>query len=155
MVKKKAAPEAEGVGYYVQRDERGRIIGAFTTPQRGPAIYGDVEKEIIRLKRVKGENGEEEFQEIRTTEIVNEVVGYEPGPAEEWYEGEPEIYRPQSIEATLAERDKRLAESDWVVIRAMERGEEVPQAWRNYRDALRAISESTDLETLEWPEKPE
>lgn len=157
MAKKKAekSSEAEGVGYYVERDSKGRIIAAYSTPQRGPAIYGDVEKEVIRHKKVKGVDGAEDtIEEVKTTITVNEVIDYEPGRAEEWVEGEVELYVPLVLEAALAEREKRLKESDWVVIRAMERGEEVPDAWRAYRDTLRGIDESTDLEEFQWPESP-
>lgn len=157
MVKKETKKQiAEGAGAYVERDTKGRIIAAYSTPQRGPAIYGDVEKEIVKQKRVKGAEGEDDkIEEVKTTVVVNEVVGYEPGRAEEWVDGEVEIYVPLVLDQALVEREKRLKESDWVVIRAMERGEDVPAAWKNYRDALRGIDESTDLDDFEWPEKPE
>lgn len=153
MVKKQKidAPAGASVGYYIQRDDQGRIIAAYSTPQRGAPIFGEVVKETGRILPAETEGGEG----VPETITVNEIVGYEPGPAEEWYEGEPEIYRPVSIESTLAERNRLLSESDWVVIRAMERGEEVPAEWRDYRDALRAIDEGTDLESLKWPDKPE
>ncbi|BDG16937.1 phage tail assembly chaperone [Thermus brockianus] len=55
--------------------------------------------------------------------------------------------------ALRAERDRRLAESDWVVARAYERGEPVPEAWAGYRQALRDLPQSlTDEEVLAWHE---
>jgi hypothetical protein len=62
--------------------------------------------------------------------------------------------------AFRAERDRRLAETDWVVARAYERGEPVPEAWAAYRQALRDLPEQlTDEQVLSgeipWPEPPE
>ena len=37
------------------------------------------------------------------------------------------------------ERDKRLAESDWVVTKAIEQGTSVPSDWSTYRQALRDL----------------
>jgi hypothetical protein len=57
------------------------------------------------------------------------------------------------------ERDRRLAETDWVVARAYERGEPVPEAWAAYRQALRDLPDHlTDEQVLSgdipWPEAP-
>jgi hypothetical protein len=62
--------------------------------------------------------------------------------------------------AFRAERDRRLAETDWIVARAYERGEPVPEAWAAYRQALRDLPERlTDEQVLSgeipWPEPPE
>lgn len=55
--------------------------------------------------------------------------------------------------AFRAERDRRLAETDWVVARAYERGEPVPEAWAQYRQTLRDLSQTlTDEEVLAWYE---
>jgi len=55
--------------------------------------------------------------------------------------------------ALRAERDRRLAECDWVVARAYERGEPVPQDWAEYRQALRDITGMlTDEQVLAWYE---
>jgi len=58
-----------------------------------------------------------------------------------------------------AERDRRLAETDWVVARAYERGEPVPEAWAAYRQTLRDLpAQLTDEQVLAgdipWPEPP-
>jgi hypothetical protein len=62
--------------------------------------------------------------------------------------------------AFRAERDRRLAETDWVVTRAYERGEPVPEAWATYRQALRDLPERLTGEQvlagdIPWPELPE
>ena len=61
--------------------------------------------------------------------------------------------------ALRAERDRRLAETDWIVARAYERGEPVPGAWAAYRQALRDLpAQLTDEQVLAgdilWPEPP-
>ncbi len=62
--------------------------------------------------------------------------------------------------AFRAERDRRLAETDWIVARAYERGEPVPEDWATYRQALRDLpAQLTDRQVLSgdipWPEPPE
>lgn len=55
--------------------------------------------------------------------------------------------------AFRAERDRRLAETDWIVVRAYERGEPVPEALAAYRQALRDLPQTlTDEEVLAWHE---
>jgi len=61
--------------------------------------------------------------------------------------------------AFRAERNRRLAETDWVVSQAYERGEPVPEAWAAYRQALRDLpAQLTDEQVLAgdipWPEPP-
>ncbi len=55
------------------------------------------------------------------------------------------------------ERNRLLAESDFVVTRALEAGDSVPSAWATYRTALRDITGNSDwpnLEADDWPTKP-
>ena len=40
------------------------------------------------------------------------------------------------------ERDKRLAESDWVVTKAIENETSIPSDWKTYRQALRDLPSS-------------
>ncbi len=58
--------------------------------------------------------------------------------------------------ATLrAERDRLLANSDWVVVKAQEAGEDVPAAWVNYRSLLRGLPAATsDPANPTWPTAP-
>jgi hypothetical protein len=53
------------------------------------------------------------------------------------------------------QRDKLLAETDWMVIKAQESGTDVPEAWKQYRQALRDITLQTDPDNITWPQKPE
>ena len=57
------------------------------------------------------------------------------------------------------ERNRLLAETDWIVIKARENGGTVSSAWRTYRVALRNIpseqSDVTKYSEITWPTKPE
>jgi len=66
----------------------------------------------------------------------------------------------EALAAVRAERHRRLAETDWIMARAYERGEPVPEAWMAYRQALRDLpAQLTDEQVLSgeitWPEPPE
>lgn len=54
-----------------------------------------------------------------------------------------------------AKRDRLLAETDWIITRAIERGELVPGAWVAYRQALRDLPEQEGFPaTITWPVAP-
>lgn len=58
------------------------------------------------------------------------------------------------------ERNRRLAESDWIVVRAHERGEPIPEAWAAYRQALRDLPSLLNDEqilsgAIPWPSMPD
>ena len=52
------------------------------------------------------------------------------------------------------ERDRLLAESDWVVTKHTEAGTDVPSEWVTYREALRDITDQSDYTDITWPTKP-
>lgn len=56
--------------------------------------------------------------------------------------------------AVRAERDRRLAETDWIALRGLDRGEPIPKSWRDYRQALRDITTQTDPDAIVWPTPP-
>ena len=57
-----------------------------------------------------------------------------------------------------AQRNRLLAETDWVVIKARENGGQVPAAWKTYRVALRDLpaeqSDKTKYSEITWPTQP-
>jgi hypothetical protein len=54
-----------------------------------------------------------------------------------------------------SERNKKLAETDWVVTMHKELGTNIPTAMKTYRQALRDITDdATSLDDVTWPEKP-
>ena len=68
-----------------------------------------------------------------------------------------ELLIEQNLIDLRKERNKKLAESDWVVIKEREEGGSVSNFadWKTYRQALRDITDSaTSLDDVTWPEKP-
>jgi hypothetical protein len=52
-------------------------------------------------------------------------------------------------------RDSLLQETDWIVIKSYERGENIPAEWELYRQALRDITEQAGFPyEVTWPTKP-
>jgi hypothetical protein len=60
-----------------------------------------------------------------------------------------------AIEEVVTRCKAELAESDWVVTKANERGEPTPDNWVRYREALRALINSKANGAIDWPTKPE
>lgn len=64
--------------------------------------------------------------------------------------------------ALRSERDRRLKEVDWITLRSVRTGEPIPQAWKNYMQALADITKNAKpvlrdgrLDGVVWPVKPE
>ena len=55
-----------------------------------------------------------------------------------------------------AERDRRIAATDWRVIVASEsdEGSDLPTKWKTYRTNLRDITEQADPDNITWPTEP-
>ena len=69
-----------------------------------------------------------------------------------------ELLTAQNLIDLRKERNLRLQETDWVVIKEREEGGSVSNFadWKTYRQALRDITDSaTSLDDVTWPEKPE
>ena len=61
----------------------------------------------------------------------------------------------EAATSVRAERDRLLAETDWVVTKAKETSTNVPAATKTYRQALRDISSAEGFpHTMTWPTKP-
>jgi len=61
-----------------------------------------------------------------------------------------------AAKSVRAERDRLLAETDWIVVMNAEKGTPVPTAWATYRQALRDITNQQGFpHTINWPTKPE
>jgi len=61
----------------------------------------------------------------------------------------------QRKQAQRTIRNRLLSQCDWVVTKAQEAGEEVPQEWREYRQALRDIPEQPGFpDNIDWPAAP-
>lgn len=56
--------------------------------------------------------------------------------------------------AVRTRRSHMLANSDWVTLRAADQGGPVPIAWRQYRQALRDVTNQPDPFNIVWPTPP-
>lgn len=68
-----------------------------------------------------------------------------------------EVLRVSTLSAQN-DRNARLAETDWLVIRKVEDGIDIPTEWSEYRQALRDITSHENwpwLNLEDWPTKPE
>jgi hypothetical protein len=62
----------------------------------------------------------------------------------------------EAAKAVRADRDKRIAETDWIVIKNLELNQNVPGVWEVYRQALRDVpSQAGFPHEITWPSKPE
>ena len=57
-------------------------------------------------------------------------------------------------ESVRARRDNLLAQSDWIVTKALETGVAVPDDWKIYRQALRDVPLQSDVDNISWPTLP-
>jgi hypothetical protein len=63
-----------------------------------------------------------------------------------------ELYEKFLWENARSERDQKLAQSDILVLKHIEKGEEVPSALQDYRQELRDMPKTiTDIENINWP----
>jgi len=61
----------------------------------------------------------------------------------------------QAEQNIRSRRDRLLAETDWLVIKSYERGENIPAEWELYRQALRDITTQPSFPyDIAWPTKP-
>jgi len=52
-------------------------------------------------------------------------------------------------------RDSLLLQSDWVVVKYLETGEELPQQWKKYRQSLRDVPQQDGFpKEVKWPNQP-
>lgn len=65
-------------------------------------------------------------------------------------------YDDKTAKAVRTQRDRLLAETDWLVIMHTEKGTNIPAEWELYRQALRDITSQEGFPfSVEWPTKPE
>lgn len=60
-----------------------------------------------------------------------------------------------TVDEAAAEARKLLAETDWRVTRAAERGEALPTEWATYREALRTLINEEASGEVTWPINPQ
>lgn len=52
-------------------------------------------------------------------------------------------------------RNKLLSETDWIVTRSYDQNLPLSQEWKDYRQALRDITDQSDPDNIVWPIKPQ
>ena len=68
---------------------------------------------------------------------------------------ETELENAQPLAELRAERNAKLAETDWEIVMHKEKGTNIPTALKTYRQSLRDITDTyTSLDDVVWPEKP-
>ena len=69
-----------------------------------------------------------------------------------WSEAEIEAFKTEKATAARAQRDRLLAETDWIVIRSAETGVAMTPEQSDYRQALRDITTQEGFPlTIDWP----
>lgn len=88
--------------------------------------------------------------------IVNEdgSVSYEVEDRQQPLEIDHDQLHKDLWRSVRIQRDRLLAECDWIVARAYERGEQVAPEWITYRQALRDITRQGNPSFITWPQKP-
>jgi hypothetical protein len=90
-----------------------------------------------------------------TWESIIFPEGYEKPPKEEFEAKLQELIDAQPLKELRQERNRRLAECDWVVIRATSTDTPIPEEWKVYMQALRDLPSTTeDPANPVWPAQP-
>ena len=84
------------------------------------------------------------------------IVGGEKPPKEEFEAKLQELLDAQPLKELRQERNRRLAEVDWVTLKAYSTGTPVPEEWVTYMQTLRDLPSVTeDPANPVWPTPPQ
>jgi hypothetical protein len=78
-----------------------------------------------------------------TWESIKFPPGHEKPPKEEFEAKLKELVDAQPLKELRQERDRRLATTDWVTLKAYSTSTPVPEAWAPYMQALRYLTTTT------------
>lgn len=107
---------------------------------------------VVRLIQEMGLEG---WSCGETWESIRFPEGYEKPPKEEFEAKLQELIDAQPWKELRQERNRRLADADWVTLRAYSSGTDVPEEWMTYMQALRDLPSVTkDPTNPVWPEPP-
>ena len=102
-----------------------------------------------------GETGVEGWSCGETWESIRLPEGYEKPPKEEFEAKLQVLVKALTWKNLRQERNRRLAEVDWVAIRAYTTGTPIPEEWVTYMQALRDLPSVTeDPANPVWPVQP-
>ena len=94
----------------------------------------------------------------RVIDLSTGIETQVPLTAEEISEREEflrDVLPTMQMEALRSQRNRHLAETDWVSSKYYDLGQPVPTEWKEYRQALRDLpANTTDLANPTWPTKP-
>jgi hypothetical protein len=91
-----------------------------------------------------------------TWESIRLPEGYEKPPKEEFEAKLKEFIDAQPLKELRQERNRRLAEVDWVTLKAYSTGTSIPEEWVTYMQTLRDLPSVTeDPANPVWPVPPE
>lgn len=92
---------------------------------------------------------------LDTYESIKFPEGYEKPPKEAFEAKLQELIDAQPLKELRQERNKRLAECDWVTLKAYSTDTPVPDEWKTYMQALRDLPSVTeDPANPIWPTTP-
>jgi hypothetical protein len=87
-------------------------------------------------------------------EMTDEEHAFRVSEEKKWNDAAPT----RAFSSLRRDRDRLLAECDWVIAKASESGTAVPDTWKTYRQALRDLPAQYDnssvLGDITWPNKP-
>lgn len=126
----------------------GRSNEFFTNPP------SDLEEFVLLWKAARKIIEEENRLSIERAEKKRQE---EAEIAAEFRRKEEQAQKEQEEQAAYWEAQKRLAESDVVVVRCHEGNITVPEEWKSYREELRGIVRNApaNISDVKWPEAPE
>lgn len=132
-------------------DGRGRTGTDETIEAKTPEGCGAIDSEMVadwRSQRVDLATGDVvDWQPPAPPDTYLATWSWDPA-ARRWM---PQPTAEARWREVRAERDRKLAASDWIALRGLERGEPVPKAWRDYRQALRDVPQQADPQNIDWP----
>ena len=120
------------------------------TADKNLLTLGIIQHMDIRFARMK-------FKEVENDDLYDRLVlidteGTDIRPTRDEFNTGLRNFKMQELRQ---ERNKRLAECDWVVIRATSTDTPVPEEWKTYMQALRDLPANTeDPENPVWPTIP-
>ena len=121
------------------------------TSDKNLITLGIIQHMDIRFTRMK-------FKEVENGDLYDRLVlidteGTDIRPTRDEFNAGLRNFKMQELRT---ERNKRLAECDWVVIRATSTDTPVPEEWKTYMQALRDLPANTeDPVNPVWPVSPE
>ena len=84
-------------------------------------------------------------------DMTDEEIAARQAEEKEWADGAAA----RNLSSLREQRNRKLAECDWLIVMHKEKGTNIPTAWKTYRQALRDITKDyTSLDDVVWPEKP-